>query len=1540
MTSFSLPRRFVLLFGIFLLVSPLPVTQAGQTEIQGPSGGQFGVNVTVLPNGNIVVVDPYYDFGIWTDTGAVYLYDGANPQGPPLAVVLGIDDYEHIGSGGITVLSNGNFVILSPDHDEGQVDTGAVTWCSGSANAGTNFVTGASSTVGLTSGDMAGTKVVALQNGHYVVLSPGFDNSTAGAVDAGAATWINGTFGQGLAISSTNSLVGTSAGDAVGQTLTELPDGNYVVGSRKWNGTQGAATWCSGTAATVADVSTSNSLVGSTAGDTVGDIIVPLTNGHYVVSSPNWTNPSPAATHAGAVTWCNGNGSTVGPVTQANSLIGDTPNTLIGSSGVVALPNGHYVVCSPGWDHPSPATTDVGAVTWCDGTTGRIGTVSAANSLIGSTTGDQVGRSETGRPGAIALTNSNYVVRSPDWDNPASALADVGAATWCPGSTGRVGTVSAANSMNGGTAGDNVGSAGITALANGNYVVCSPSWDHPASAVADVGAVTWGNGTVGFAGVVSAANSLTGSTANDRVGFLGATALTNGHYVVNSSRWTLPSPLTAEAGAVTWGNGTTGITGPVSAANSLVGSTANDTIGSGGVVALTNGNYLVGSPVWDQTTPAVIDAGAVTWGLGTTGVKGSISAANSLLGSTANDQVGAAMIALANGNYVVRTAGWDRDADTDAGAVTLGNGATGTFGTITVENSVLGAVAGGGAPLAPGYDPAREKLLVGQPAASVVTIRTSPTDSVVLGGSYFTAKEEDGVISIPITRLGGTEGSLSVTLSTSSKGGTATGGDGSSGDYTTLTNLQVDFAPGEVTKTVNVTILDDATENEPNEAFTVTLGSVGGVVLGTPSTATVRIIDADTMDVTPPATAPVISTPGANSLTSVYAGATMTVTGTAKDDRGILLVEVQLNGGDWVPATLTSIKGISATWSATLTPQIGTNTVKARARDTRNNPSPESAAHPFRVARPLVVAASGGKVNTTPTSFREDGKSLSITAKPSAGMLFAGWTISDSALAPSGLSTSALDNPTLTLVFREGLQLVANFAPNPYLTAIAGSYHGLTEPSPTLPDRAPLNTNAGEDGTVSTLGTQGLFKATLASTGVFSGKLVIDGAEVSVTGAFDPFGQARFGKTRARTVTLLRKNLPSLTVSLEAALTSPYQITGTVVTQEVPSNVVTAVSTVNAGRAYFDGKNRIPTDYVGAAPGYTKGTFTVILPPRRPFYSVTGSFDANNDYFDADVTNDFVDGDLVRFREVSGGPALPAGIVAGFDYTVINQTGVSFQLDDGNGIVDVTSVADAEAVLDPDHRQTEGFTVQKYPQGYGIGTLTVTKAGLVKLAGKLADGTTLSASGPLTLDDTDANINLHQRPIVSLFAPLYAKKGFVTTKLKFDSTNSECDFQPANDGAVLWLRPAQPTSHFYPDGWPEVIKTNILGARYTPGTTHSSLKLPNGVTLPDPDANGNATLTLSDGHLISPLTKTANVALNDKVTKVPADDSSFTLAIKRSSGAFSGKFNHPDQNGLPFQGILFQKGTSAGGYGFFLTKKPSPITYDGESGGVTLIGQP
>src|SRR5262249_19283578 len=156
-----------------------------------------------------------------------------------------------------------------------------------------------------------------------------------------------------------------------------------------------------------------------------------------------------------------------------------------------------------------------------------------------------------------------------------------------------------------------------TALSNGNYAVRSPGFS------GGLGAVTLCSGTAATVAVVNAANSLTGSVATDLVGNDGVVALTNGNYVVVSKHWT--NGAFANAGAGTFGTGTAGlgVIGPVSAFNSLVGGAAGDSVGSGGVVALTGGAYVVSSPLVGGSV------GAATFGNGVGGVTGTVSPANS-----------------------------------------------------------------------------------------------------------------------------------------------------------------------------------------------------------------------------------------------------------------------------------------------------------------------------------------------------------------------------------------------------------------------------------------------------------------------------------------------------------------------------------------------------------------------------------------------------------------------------------------------------------------------------------------------------------------------------------------------------------------------------------------------------------------------------------------------------------------------------------------------------------------------------------------------
>ncbi|MBS1633908.1 MAG: T9SS type A sorting domain-containing protein [Bacteroidetes bacterium] len=655
---------------------------AQQTTINGPAGsGQFGYSITVLANGNYVVTDPDYDEGSTANVGAVYLYNGSTHA--LISTLKGSTANDNVGDAGITALSNGNFVVASPGWDNGaNSDAGAVTWCNGSSGL-SGVVSSSNSLVGTTANDRVGIEgVTALSNRNYVVKSPYWNNGAA--FGAGAVTWGNGTSGIAGAVSSSNSLVGSTTNDQVGNDdITELSNGNYVVRNSSWdNGAAldaGAVTWGSGTTGISGVVSSSNSMVGLADNDMVGEGgVTALSNGNYVVSSPYWNNGVNSS--AGAVTWGSGTTGITGIVSSSNSLVGSTTNDMVGESGVIALSNGNYVVASPDWDNGG--NTNAGAATWGNGTTGITGVVSSSNSLVGSTTNDNVGKGNSNN-GITILSNGNYVVTSPEWDN--GGTTNAGAVTWGNGTSGITGVVSSSNSLVGTTPNDYVGESSVTALTNGNYVVSSPSWSN--GSATDAGAATWGNGSTGITGVVSSSNSLVGSSNDDEVAVNGVMALANGNYVVVSPYWNNGS--IAYAGAVTWGNGSTGITGVVSSSNSLVGSTDQDYIGFGPVTPLANGNYVVTSPLWDNG--AVSEAGAATWGNGSTGITGIVSSSNSLIGASPNDNVGNdGVVALANGNYVVRSSYWNNGSISYAGAVTWGSGTTGATGVVNSTNSLVG----------------------------------------------------------------------------------------------------------------------------------------------------------------------------------------------------------------------------------------------------------------------------------------------------------------------------------------------------------------------------------------------------------------------------------------------------------------------------------------------------------------------------------------------------------------------------------------------------------------------------------------------------------------------------------------------------------------------------------------------------------------------------------------------------------------------------------------------------------------------------------
>ena len=502
-------------------------------SLTGSSKNDKAGTVTALSNGNYVVSTLLWDKGTIANAGAVTWGDGfAGTKGVISAAnsLVGTKTGDQVGS--VTALTNGNYVISAPNWDSGSItNAGMVTLVNGASGAfGT--ISAAKSLVGSKKEDKIGGEVTALSNGNYVVTSANWDN---GAItDAGAVTWGDGVNGTVGTISAANSLVGSATGDLTSSHVTALTNGHFVVNSPGWdNGSvtdAGAVTWGIGVGGTVGKISVSNSLVGSTTKDALGSTVTALTNGCYVIASPNWDNG--LAIDVGAVTWGNGLGGTVGTISTANSLTGSTIND--GARfNITPLTNGNFVVNSPGWDNGS--VTDAGAVTWCSGVGVTAGEISAANSLVGSTNNDYAGSDASGLNKVTALMNGNYVTSSTEWDK--GTTTNAGAVTWGNGQGGTVGAISSSNSLVGSKTGDHVGT--VTALPDGRYVVSSPLWNN--GSITNAGAITWLSGLGSTEGEISSSNSLLGSNKEDQLGIGGITPLTAGSmagsFVVSSCNW-------------------------------------------------------------------------------------------------------------------------------------------------------------------------------------------------------------------------------------------------------------------------------------------------------------------------------------------------------------------------------------------------------------------------------------------------------------------------------------------------------------------------------------------------------------------------------------------------------------------------------------------------------------------------------------------------------------------------------------------------------------------------------------------------------------------------------------------------------------------------------------------------------------------------------------------------------------------------------------------------------------------------------------------
>lgn len=220
-------------------------------------------------------------------------------------------------------------------------------------------------------------------------------------------------------------------------------------------------------------------------------------------------------------------------------------------------------------------------------------------------------------------------------------------------------------------------------------------------------------------------------------------------------------------------------------------------------------------------------------------------------------------------------------------------------------------------------------------------------------------------------------------------------------------------------------------------------------------------------------------------------------------------------------------------------------------------------------------------------------------------------------------------------------------------------------------------------------------------------------------------------------------------------------------------------------------------------------------------------------------------------------------------------------------------------------------SIPNVPRGHGVGTLNVSLAGVASIAGKTADGETITSSSFIS-----------ETGEVALFQPLYKTKpsGSLLGKLQLDrSTLADDDKDNRVGGSLDWLRPETPgAARTYKAGFGP-LDVSVIGGRYSPQTWLLGMAAAGDVKVtfldagPPPSKDPNATF---------------QVGAKNKITPPAAGPAGTTLSADAAKGTFGGKFALEDANPrqppptvkrpATYQGLVVPTDEGLRGFGWFL----------------------
>jgi len=182
-------------------------------------------------------------------------------------------------------------------------------------------------------------------------------------------------------------------------------------------------------------------------------------------------------------------------------------------------------------------------------------------------------------------------------------------------------------------------------------------------------------------------------------------------------------------------------------------------------------------------------------------------------------------------------------------------------------------------------------------SATVIISDNDLPGTLAFSSAAYSANENDGTVTLTVTRTGGSTGAASVSFATADDSASA------GADYTADSGT-LNWVDGEsASKTLEISLTDDSSP-ETSESFTLTLSNAVGATLGSPSVATVTITD---NDFSPSQIAGLVGWYNAQELTGANGTAVTTWSDTTGGSNTVGNPLTQLTGDRYLAGTQTEV---------------------------------------------------------------------------------------------------------------------------------------------------------------------------------------------------------------------------------------------------------------------------------------------------------------------------------------------------------------------------------------------------------------------------------------------------------------------------------------------------------------------------------------------------------------------------------------------------------------------------------------------------------